>query len=139
MPDLTTVGKLSEAWNALRNAALGRGVELPAGMNSELSDEVGTAYEGWRAWLQEQGPLSEAQREITLAGAAGEWADRYEVLAAKVTAATGVKLPAVPTTPVERAAEQAGAVLRPWASLVVFGVGVTIGVALLRSMRGARR
>lgn len=135
----TTVQQLSNAWNELRNAALGRGVQLPAGMSSELADEVGDAYDRWRAWLSEQGALAEAQREITLIGDGREWADRYEALAEQVTRATGKRLPLAPSSPIEQAAEQIGTKLTPWALLVFAGAGVVIAAKLFGGVRTRAR
>lgn len=134
----TTVQKLSDAWNKLRNAALGRGTQLPAGMSSELADEVGQTYEQWREWLEEQGALGEMQREITLLGEGREWADRYEQLAAEVTRATGVVLPMAPSSPLEQVAEQVSVKLAPAALALFVGVGVVLTAKALSGM-GARR
>ena len=135
---MTTIQQLSEAWNALRNAALGRGTALPAGMPSELADEVGLAFEQWRIWLDEQSALGEAQHEITLAGEGREWADRYAALAKEVSAATGKPLPETPVAPVERVATQTVEAIKPWASLVLVGAGVGLAVAALSFVRGRR-
>jgi hypothetical protein len=133
---MTTVQQLSNAWNELRNAALGRGVALPAGMNSELADEVAHAWEQWRAWLAEQGALAEAQREITLLGDAREWADRYEGLAEQVTKATGKRLPLAPSSPVEQVISQAAGIASPAALALLVGAGVVLAVKALSSVRG---
>lgn len=132
---MSTVQRLSDAWNALRNAALGRGVSLPKGVSSELADEVGSAYDGWRAWLAEQGALSEAQREITLLGEGREWSDRYEQLAAEVTKATGKRLPAAPSSPVEQVASQAWRFTSPYALALLVGAGVVLAAKALSSTR----
>lgn len=134
----TTVQQLSDAWNALRNAALGRGSSLPPGMPSELADDVGAAYDAWRAWLAEQGALGEAQREITLLGDGRAWADRYEDLAAKVTRATGKPLPLAPSSPVEQAIAQGAGKLAPIAIALGVGAGVVLAWKALSAV-GARR
>lgn len=134
----TTVQQLSDAWNQLRNAALGRGTQLPAGMSSELADEVADAWEDWRAWLVEQGALAEAQREITLLGDGRDWADRYEELAAEVTRATGKRLPSAPSSPVEQVVSQAAAIASPFALALFVGVGVVFASKALSGVRRSR-
>ncbi len=132
---MTTVQQLSNAWNELRSAALGRGMSRPAGVSSELADEVGRSWEEWRAWLTAQGALAEAQREITLIGEGREWADRYEALAAQVTRATGKRLPSAPSSPIEQTAQQIATKLTPWAMLLFAGAGVVIAAKLLSGVR----
>lgn len=132
---MSTVQQLSNAWNALRSAAVGRGMSLPDGMSSELSDEVARSWEEWRAWLAEQGPLAEAQREITLLGEGREWADRYDALAEQVTAATGKSLPSSPSSPIEQVTSQIGVKLAPWALAVFAGAGVVLAAKLFGGVR----
>jgi hypothetical protein len=131
----TTVQQLSDAWNALRAAAVGRGFALPQGVSSELSDEVEQSWAQWRAWLDEQGALAEAQREITLLGEGREWADRYEELAERVSKATGKRLPSAPSSPIEQVATQAIAKLSPWLAAIAVGAGVVLAAAALRAAR----
>jgi len=52
---VTTLQDLSDAWNALRNAALGRGVRpnVPPG----LAERVATDYARWRLWYRDQDPF----------------------------------------------------------------------------------
>lgn len=134
----TTVQRLSDAWNALRNAAIGRGAALPAGITSELADEVGETYDAWRAWLADQGAGAEAQREITLLGEGREWADRYDDLAARVSKASGKRLPLAPSSPVEQALGQVSSLVSPAALAVFVGAGVVLAAKLLSSARARR-
>jgi len=81
--------ELSDAWNTLRNAALGRGTSpnVPA----ELANDVGTQYEAWRAWLEGLGPLSGTlQQELVddpISSQAYPWLLKYRALAKRVRAA----------------------------------------------------
>lgn len=133
----TTVQQLSDAWNALRNAVW-RGTKPASGVSAELASEVKTASEQWRAWLAEQGWLSEAQREITLLGDGREWADRYEQLAEQVTRATGKRLPLAPSSPVEQVLSQAAGFASPLALALFVGAGVVLAAKVLSGVRGKR-
>jgi hypothetical protein len=134
----TTVQRLSDLWNELRNAALGRGTKLPAGMSSELADEVADAWEEWRAWLADQGAMAEAQREITLLGEGREWADRYDELADQVSRATGKKLASAPSSPVEQVISQAAGLASPLALALFVGAGVVLATKALSGVRRSR-
>jgi hypothetical protein len=84
--------ELSDAWNALRNDALGTGVtpRVP----KQLADRVGNTYERWRTWLGNAGPIDDMIAEVS----ASTWLADYRALASEVAAA-GVKLSApLPTT-----------------------------------------
>lgn len=79
---------LTAAWNALRNAALGRGV-APL-VDAALAAEVGQRYEGYRAWLadvtRQYGPAAYVQVELV---GGQRWIDEYRELARRVAAVRG--------------------------------------------------
>jgi hypothetical protein len=138
---MTTLQELSDRWNLLRNAALGRGTSTPKGISSELADEVGAAYDGFRAWLIGwQGPLSEVQSQALWAGPAGAWADRYVELAQKVTEATGVALPGRPEPVAQQAAREmaSAAIGSPLAIALFVGAGAVLAWKLLAGLQRAR-
>jgi len=123
------VAELSTAWNALRNAALGRGTSPM--VDAALAKEVADAYEAWRVVLADADPIDDAAASITLA----PWVERYCELLAKVKA-TGQQPQATLTpTPVERATEAAESLAYLLgAGVVVLGLG-----ALLVAVRELRR
>lgn len=55
MPATDKAQVLSDYWNQLRNAALGRG--LSPNVSPVLATLVGEQYEKWRTWLESQGAL----------------------------------------------------------------------------------
>lgn len=85
--------RLRDAWNTLRNDALGRGLATPADVPLELADRVGVAYLGWRQWYEEAAASlldaaavhvgDEFTRELD------EWTTRYRGLCAELAQATG--------------------------------------------------
>ncbi len=93
-----TLQELADAWNLLRNGALGRGTR-PL-VSPELADEVARSYAEFRRWLQQQGPLSELVPEVT----ATPWIALQRELAAKVRA-QGQYAPDIVRSPIERATE----------------------------------
>lgn len=97
--------ELSDAWNSLRTDALGRGGLTP-NVPKPLADRVGNAFERWRKWLGNAGPIDDMIAEVS----AASWLSEYRGLAAEVAAA-GVKLSApLPTTLGENVASAASAV-----------------------------
>lgn len=124
-----TLTEFSAAWNELRNAALGRGVQplVP----EPLATDVGTAYEGFRVWVMDQpGELP------VLPLSAGPWVDKHRELAARVRA-YGIAVQELPRTMRETLEAEASTV---WTGLKWLGValGVGIPVALVLSLRGRR-
>lgn len=69
-----TIAELTQAWDDLRNAALGRGT-MP-NVSRALAETVGRYYEEFRAWLADAGPLEELAPSIT----AAQWIGRYRAL-----------------------------------------------------------
>ncbi len=55
MAAIDNVQRLSDYWNQLRNAALGRG--LAPNVSPVLATLIGEQYEKWRVWLEAQGAL----------------------------------------------------------------------------------
>jgi hypothetical protein len=77
-----TIDELSTAWNNLRNAALGRGV-VPV-VSQPLADEVGTAYEEWRAHLADKSAAALLLPITPTSIVEDVWVQRYRDLVAKV-------------------------------------------------------
>jgi hypothetical protein len=90
-----TLAELGQAWNDLRNAALGRSVTplVPAA----LATKVGNAYERWLNFYSFAGPPSDMLPSIT----AKPWIDEYRALLAEVKAAGGKPASVLAATPVE--------------------------------------
>lgn len=133
MPTLVTLNDLAEAWNQLRNAALGRST-TPL-VNAALATEVADAYEAFRAWLGEQGPI-ESMIETPTARA---WLERHNELRAQVALEAPAPEP-LPETLGESMAEATERALRDMGSsgataLFLAGLGVAF-VVLLGRRRG---
>jgi hypothetical protein len=75
--------EFSARWNDLRNAVLGRGVQLPAGVSQELADRVGNTYARWRKYLAQM----PAPMALLPAQAIGDWIREYRALANEARAA----------------------------------------------------
>lgn len=65
---------LADAWNALRNAALGRGVAPLA--SPALAAKVGAEYDAFRAYYESTGPGTDFAPTL----AASDWIERYRAL-----------------------------------------------------------
>jgi hypothetical protein len=111
-----TLGELSEAWNALRNAAWGRG-STPTIEDHALANDVAEGWKAWRRYYEKAGFTDDFLPSV----AASEWVDRYRALAARMADAGHPQLAAValPKTPFEQAA-----------SAVKWGVGLLVGLSV---------
>lgn len=76
--------ELSDAWNRLRNAAQGRGVD-PV-VSSELADLITSEHERFRVWLLDQGPLDELAQQTVSNEPQRDWVRRYNQLRSMVDA-----------------------------------------------------
>jgi hypothetical protein len=103
-PDVNT---LLDAYNELRNRALGRGTS--PNVSSKLTDDIETTVAGYRQWAQSTASLAAAVVRSELRG----WVARYNTLSERVAeqlggAARAFEDPALtPVTDVARAAGQA--------------------------------
>ena len=91
---MTTLQQLSDSWNALRNAALGRGVDplVPPG----LASSVGDNYEQFREWVAALGPFDAVRESVLTSEEALGWIEQYNALRLAVQAA-GRPVPAALT------------------------------------------
>ena len=129
----STINDLSSAWNALRNAALGRGTK-PL-VSPALATEVGSAYDAWRAWLAAQGPGLDLGSQITYGSEAEAFVRKYMALAGRVASETGKTLPDAPVPPVERTVRSAVGLT---ASMAWGIAAVVAAYALTQATRGRR-
>jgi hypothetical protein len=119
-----TLAELSEAWNGLRNAALGRGT-TPA-VSAPLAAEIGDQYDAWRKWVGNAGPMSDVLTSAT----GSEWVDRYRTLDAKARAEGVSGFDSLPTSPFEALGTAARAAVKT-VVVVAIAVSIPIGLALL--------
>lgn len=102
-----TLDDLSKAWNELRNAALGQGLQPK--VSKGLATHVGEEYVAWRdAYQNDQWPTDDMAASLT----AGRWVDRYRELLQAVEAEgvrPGYTLPKNPIEQLEGALGTAAA------------------------------
>ena len=127
-----TLTELSDAWNALRNAALGRGV-APL-VPEPLAGDVARQYEAWRAWLAKQGPLT---GPLDIAEGV-EWIQRYRKLLSRVQKAGQTPAKVLPRGVIEASLEVATNLRRSIAWGLV-GTGVGVALFLIGQSRSRRR
>lgn len=72
--------ELSDAFNALRNDAIGRGTAPLA--SAALAAKVGNVYERFRVYLANAGVLDDVFADVTALG----WVKQYQALAAELQA-----------------------------------------------------
>jgi hypothetical protein len=125
-----TLQQLSDAWNALRNAAQGRGVVAPA--PAELAAEVAREHEAFRAWVLALGPFDTIKLELVNGAELEHWVKLYNALRARV-AAVGIVVPAELSEP-RSALGELGDTARTALWVAALGAGLAI---VLRS-RGGR-
>jgi hypothetical protein len=78
-----TLEGLSEGWNNLRNAVLGRGTDPPKGVPAVLVSRVANAYDRWRAWYVNEGLAASLVSDVRQLG----WLAEYRELVAEAKAA----------------------------------------------------
>lgn len=123
--------ELSDAYNALRNDALGKGVK--PNVPQALADRVGNTYERWRTWLANAGVIDDVLADVT----ASQWVTDYRTLAADVAAA-GVKLSApLPTTLGENVSSAAASITKLGQTAVI--VVAAVSLPLLFLLLGGKR
>lgn len=125
-----TLQQLSDAWNALRNAALGRTAQ--AAVPAQLAEQVGRAWEAFSAWLADQGPFSEVLGRLVGDSDAAQWVELYNELRVQV-AAQGRAVPRALHVPSSLAGE-----LGDTARTALFLAAAGAGFAFLL-LRGRRR
>ncbi len=149
---MTTSAELSEAWNTLRNATLGRGTQ-PL-VSAALADRIAADWDGWRAFYETSGPLqfgndangptvidvlSGMALEAAPSAVAWRWVETYRDDYAAARAELGDKAPApLPGTPIEKArkiVEDAGSILE---GFVIAAMGITLA-GLAFKVFGSRR
>ncbi len=120
--------ELSEAWNTLRNDAIGRGVAPIVG--PALAREFNTQYSAWRKALIHLPAAADMMASVYTRG----WVAKYRKMRAKVSA-SGVKATSdLARTPMELSLEA----LDKLAQNVAIGAGVG-GVLLVAFMWATRR
>lgn len=133
---MNTLGELNERWNALRNAAFGRGTKPRAGVSAELAAKVDLSVFEWRAWLARKGPGVDLSAQFAFDAETEGWAELYDQLAPQVSKATGIALPGAPLPALQEGVRTALVIAAP-PILVAGVVGVGLFV-LVNSMRGRR-
>lgn len=73
-----TLQELSDAWNALDVAALGRGTTAP--ISPALAARAQRESREFRAWMSELGPFDELRERVIASDAARSWVGRYNAL-----------------------------------------------------------
>lgn len=129
-----TLQELSDAYNALRNDALGRG--LTPNVPAALASKVGNTFDRFKAWLANAGPLT----DVVADAVALPWVNEYRGLATEVQAA-GVKLSApLPTTLGETVVSTASnvATFGKHLAFVLAAVAIPFTFILLGGARGRR-
>jgi hypothetical protein len=89
----TRIERLSERWNALRNAALGRGTQ-PL-VSAAIADVVGERFEAWRNWYADN-TFADNVIPANVWDAVSDWETRYtdtRALAGKELAQSSLPLP----------------------------------------------
>jgi hypothetical protein len=122
-----TLTELSSAWNALRNATLGRGA-VPLVSNA-LAQEIGGAYEEWRKYYEEAGINEDLAASVT----ASAWVERYRSLV-EAAHSEGVNVSALPLNPLERAKAAASGGI----NLLAIALGIGLPIAAVLALRGRR-
>lgn len=122
-----TLTDLSDAWNVLRNAALGRGTKPIA--SPALADKIGNAYERWRKWLETASPV----QDIVPSATAWSWLQEYRALVAEAMA-EGIKVDALPGQPLEAVASFASTTITTVA-IAVAAIGLPVVALMLFAKR----
>jgi hypothetical protein len=134
--------ELSDGWNNLRNAVIGRGVEKPAGVSTELYRATGAAYDEWRAFYTQNLALLQSYGAVELVDLpASTWVKRYRELESWARA-DGIKflspggvstaLKESPTETAERVTTDLGRKLEVGLVIVALGFGALIALKALR-------
>jgi hypothetical protein len=132
---MTTLDKLSAAWNALRNAALGQGTVRPKGVSAELATRVGTAYEAWRRWLDSLGPVDTLYAQAFQSDNLAQWRARGDALRLEVQRATGHALPEFPAPVAQQVLQDFADVAVPIGTGVLLVASAVVAALLLRRSR----
>lgn len=127
-----TLDDLSEAWNELRNAALGRGTApiVPA----PLAADVARQYGQWRAWHAAQDAL--VMPHDIADGV--RWIQKYRKLLSRVSSAGAQPAKVLPRGGIEASLEVAANLQRSVAWGLV-GTGVAIALYMLSTARRGYR
>lgn len=123
--------ELSEAWNTLRNDALGQGVVPNVG--PALAKEVAREYAAWRKALKHMPAAADMMASVYTRG----WVTKFRRLRAKVKS-SGVKVTAkLPQTPFE----QGLIALDTFGRNIAIGAGVggVLIIGFILATRGGRR
>jgi hypothetical protein len=124
-----TLAELSQAWNDLRNAALGRGT-TPI-VKPVTATTIGNYYERWRQWYTSAGVSDDMIASVS----AAQWVDLYRA-AAKLAKADGAQFAELGATPVEQVTKAAAATGK---GLVYAAAAVAVPLLLLVILRSQRR
>jgi hypothetical protein len=126
-----TLAELTEAWNALRNAALGQGTAPK--VSAALAKEVGDTYDAWRAYYTDRFgggmPIADWLPSVTADG----WVSKLRALEKRVRGEGITNFKTLPLSPLEEAISIAKTI-----GVTVLAVGVPLGLVLLFGRRGAR-
>lgn len=124
--------ELSDAWNNLRNDALGRGTQ-PL-VSQALADRVGNAYERFKTWLGNAGVLDDVLADAVAHG----WVDQYRELAKAVQGEGKLKTAPLPTTFGEIVASTAQGIANVGSAAILIVAAISLPL-LFVMMGGARR
>lgn len=116
-----TLQELSDAWNELANAGLGRGTRAP--VDAALAAEVKSAYERFREWLADLGPFDEIRERLVSSDASAWWVAKHNALRAKI-ARQGRAVPDALAVPSSIFDDVASGSRHAFIGLAVFGVGL---------------
>lgn len=125
-----TLQQLSDRWNELAVAGLGRGSGAP--VDGALAMRVRTQYEAFRAWLVSQGPLDELRERVLASDDGARWVRSYNELR-ELVAAQGRAVPDELAVPRGLAGEAFDL-----AKSVVFVAAFGAAAALVARMRKGR-
>lgn len=123
--------ELSDAWNNLRNDALGRGTQ-PL-VSAALAQKVGNTYERFKVWLGNAGVIDDVLADALAHG----WVDQYRDLAKSVQAEGKLKTAPLPTTFGEIVATTAQGVANLGSAVIL--IAAAIGLPLLFVVMGGAR
>ena len=127
-----TLGELTEAWNELRNSALGRGVK--PNVSPSLARRVGREHAAFRNWVRDATPVD----DIITSASSRKWVQRYRKLLAQVQREGVEPSFSLPMTAME-AASHLGDTLERSIAWGVFGTGVGIALFILAKMGGGSK
>lgn len=130
-----TLGELSNAWNELRNAVLGRGTQPSAGVKPTTATTIGNYYERWRKYYESAGIADDMVPSAT----AAEWVTLYRD-GVRLAKADGLVLAfELGATPIERTAAAAQAAVTGVGNGLFFvAAAISVPLVLFLAARSRR-